>query len=357
MRITGVEPVVLRCPVGPPEAGQTRDWVNVLVHTDEGVTGFGRGGDVGVISGDLAPLLVGSDPRNIASLWDRMYESVWRYRGPNRAGMGSIGAVDVALWDLYGKVCGQPVWRLLGGFKDTVPAYADGIDFSDQSPQAVAAKIEVHQSLGFDAFKLHFHRSDPQEVLDKVRLCREVIGPDKRLMIDVWRAWSGPLAVDMVKKLEPYGLYWIEEPVRHDDEPMYMRMVQANTKALVTGGEAEGTLFGVRRLINEGALQVVQTDILEGGGYTGLRKIAALAEAYHLPFAPHGAQYPDINCHMVAAVPNGFMVSTCPHVEDFQIWSRLYSPPFIVENGRIAMTEKPGLGLDLDWEFIDRHRV
>ena len=114
MRITGVEPLVLRCPVGPPEAARTRDWVNVLVHTDEGVTGFGRGGDVGVISGDLAPLLVGSDPRNIASLWDHMYESVWRYRGPNRAGMASIGAVDVALWDLYGKVCGQPVMAAPG---------------------------------------------------------------------------------------------------------------------------------------------------------------------------------------------------------------------------------------------------
>ena len=339
--------------------GRTKDWVNVLVHADEEVTGFGRGGDADVIAGDLAPLLVGKDPRNIASLWDIMYESAWRYRGPNRAAMPSIGAVDVALWDLYGKVCGQPVWRLLGGYTDTVPAYADGIDFSDQSPETVAAKIESHQALGFNAFKLHFHRSDPEEVLEKVRLCRDVIGPDKRLMIDIWRAWPGKLAVETVKRLEPYNVYWIEEPVRHDDEPMYMRMVQANTDALVTGGEAEGTLYGVRRLINEGALQVVQTDILEGAGYTGLRRIAALAQAYHLPFAPHGAQYPEINCHMVAAVPNGFMVSTCPQVEDFQIWSRLYEPTFKVEDSRIEMTDKPGLGLDLNlnWDFINKHRV
>ena len=137
--------------------GRTKDWVNVLVHADEEVTGFGRGGDADVIAGDLVPLLVGKDPRNIASLWDIMYESAWRYRGPNRAAMPSIGAVDVALWDLYGKVCGQPVWRLLGGYTDTVPAYADGIDFSDQSPETVAAKIESHQALGFNAFKLHFH--------------------------------------------------------------------------------------------------------------------------------------------------------------------------------------------------------
>lgn len=86
-------------------------------------------------------------------------------------------------------------------------------------------------------------------------------------------------------------------------------------------------------------------------------RIAALCAAYHLPIAPHGAQFPDVNCHFVAAVPNGLMVPACPSCEPFQIWSKLYDPTFRVEDGRIVMTEKPGLGLELDWDFVNRHRV
>ena len=271
--------------------------------------------------------------------------------------MSSIGALDVALWDLYGKSCGQPVWRLLGGYRDTVPSYADGIGYLDQSPEEVAAEVKEHADLGFDAIKLHFNRGEPQEVLDKVRCSREVLGPDKKLMIDVFRAWDGKVAIETVRRLEPYQLYWIEEPVRHDDELFYMRMVAEATSAIVAGAEGEGTLYGIRRLISEGALQLLQTDILIGGGYTGLMRIAALAEAYHLPVSPHGAQYPDINCHLVAAVPNGLTVPACPSCEFFQIWSKMYAPPFQVVDAHISMTERPGLGLALDWDFINRYRV
>ena len=357
MRITHVETIVLKHPFGPPETGVMRDWISVLVHTDEGLTGIGRGGNPQLIARDLAPVLVGQDPRQIARLWEEMYESAWRYRGPGRAAMSSIGALDIALWDLYGKACGQPVWRLLGGYADVVAAYADGIGYMDQSPEEVAAEVTEHADLGYDAIKLHFNSCTPQEVIDKVRLSRDALGPDKKLMIDVSRAWSGEVAVETVRQLEPYKLYWIEEPVRHDDEPFYMRMVQEATGAIVAGAEGEGTLYGIRRLINEGALQLVQTDILIGGGYTGLMRIAALCAAYHLPIAPHGAQFPDVNCHLVAAVPNGLMVPACPSCEPFQIWSKLYDPTFRVEDGRIVMTEKPGLGLELDWDFVNRHRV
>ncbi len=357
MRITDVETIVLKHPFGPAETGVMRDWINVLVHTDEGLTGIGRGGNPQLIARDLAPVLVGQDPRQIARLWEEMYESAWRYRGPGRAAMSSIGALDIALWDLYGKACGQPVWRLLGGYADVVAAYADGIGYMDQSPEEVAAEVTEHADLGYDAIKLHFNSCTPQEVIDKVRLSRDALGPDKKLMIDVSRAWSGEVAVETVRQLEPYKLYWIEEPVRHDDEPFYMRMVQEATGAIVAGAEGEGTLYGIRRLINEGALQLVQTDILIGGGYTGLMRIAALCAAYHLPIAPHGAQFPDVNCHFVAAVPNGLMVPACPSCEPFQIWSKLYDPTFRVEDGRIVMTEKPGLGLELDWDFVNRHRV
>ena len=353
MRITCIELVTIKL--------EDRAWSLFLVHTDAGLTGIGRGGDPHLITRELAPLLVGQDPRRTAFLWHRMYETAWRPGGPGRAAMPSIGALDVALWDLCGKASGQPVWRLLGGYRDEVPAYADGAgyaDVPDQSPAGIASQVEKHAGQGYEAFKIHMYRAaTPQEVVERVRLSRERLGPDKKLMIDLHAAWEGRLAVEVARQLEPYDLYWIEEPVRRDDEPHYLRMVQGATRALVVGGEGEGTLYGIRRLLTEGALQVVQTDILVGGGYTGLLRIAALAEAFHLPVAPHGAQYPDINCHLAAAVPNGLIVPACPSCEPSQIWSRLYDPPFQVQDGRIALTEKPGLGLELDQDFVERYRV
>ena len=359
MRITHVETLLVRLPVGPPEKGQTREWPIVLVHTDQGLQGMGRGGDPQVIARDLAPLLTGRDPRHIARLWEQMYETVWR--GPGRTAMPSIGALDVALWDLCGKACGQPVWRLLGGYRDRIPVYADGAGYAnapDQSPQGIASKVKEFVDLGYDAVKIHMYgAANPEEMVERVRCSRELIGPDKKLMIDVHRAWDGDEAVETAHRLEVYQLYWIEEPVRQDDEPYYMHRVQEATSALVTGGEGEGTLYGIRRLLEEGALQVVQTDILAGGGYTGLMRIAALAQAFHVPISPHGAQYPDLNCHLTAAVPNSLIMSACPASETDQIWSRMYDPPFSVENGHIAMSQAPGLGLELDWDFVERHRV
>src|SRR5205823_960635 len=127
----------------------------------------------------------------------------------------------------------------------------------------------------------------------------------RMLMIDIRRMWHGRLAAEMARRFAPYHLYWIEEPVRGDDEPGHMRMVREATTALIAGGEGEGTLYGIRRLIVEGGMQVVQSDILGGGGFTGLMRMAALAEAHLVFVAPHGASYPELNCHLLAAIPNG----------------------------------------------------
>ena len=118
MKITNVEVIILEHNWGPPEEGVTREWPLMLVHTDEGVSGLGRGGDPAIVRDELAPLLIGQDPRRTAMLWQKMYDHAWRFRGPDRAAMTSIGSLDIALWDIVGKASGQPVWRLLGGFSD-----------------------------------------------------------------------------------------------------------------------------------------------------------------------------------------------------------------------------------------------
>ena len=352
MNIASIETATITAAWGPPENGETREWPIVLVHSEDGTTGIGRGGDAETINTELAPLLAGEDPKRIAMLWERMYEAAWRYRGPGMAAMASIGAVDVALWDLYGKSCGEPVWRLLGGHRDRVTVYADGIGYADQPPDEVAALVKKHADLGYDAVKIHLTSPDADVALEKVRLSREALGPDRKLLLDVWSMWDGEMAAEMARRFAPYNLYWIEEPVRRDDELSYLRMVRDSTDALLAGGEGQGTLYGARRLITEGGLQLLQTDILVGGGFTGLMRIAAMAEAHHVPISPHGAQYPEINCHLVAAAPNGLMVPACPESEPYQVWSRMYAPGFKIAGGQIEMTDKPGLGLELDDDLI-----
>ncbi|MCH6546295.1 MAG: hypothetical protein IH796_09900, partial [Deltaproteobacteria bacterium] len=121
MRIERIETIRLRVPWGPPELNERRDWIIVRVHTDDGLVGMARGGDADIIASELQPLLLGQDATSISYHWQRMYEEVWRFRGPGRAAMESIGAIDVALWDLLGQSCGMPVWRLLGGHRSVVP--------------------------------------------------------------------------------------------------------------------------------------------------------------------------------------------------------------------------------------------
>ena len=357
MKITDVETIVLEHNWGPPEEGVTRQWPLVLVHTDEGITGLGRGGDPHLIRSEMAPLLVGQDPRRTAMLWERMYEAAWRFRGPERAAMTSIGAIDIALWDVYGKHVRQPVWKLLGGFTDRVNVYADGIGYVDQDPETVAALVKKHACEGYSHVKFHLSGRDDAGALEKVRLAREAVGPEVRLMLDAHRMWHGSTAVEMVRKFEPYHLYWIEEPVRGDDEPRFYSMVREATTSMIAGGEGDGTLGGARRLITEGGLQLLQTDILIGGGFTGLMRFAALAHAHHVPIAPHGAQYPDLSSHLAAAVPNGLIIPACPDVEPYELWSKLYSPRLEINDGTIRMSDTPGLGLNLDWDFVNAHRV
>lgn len=352
MRIEKIETITLKHPWGPAEQGVSRDWTIQRIHADNGLVGIGRNGQASLIDEVFAPLLIGADPRHTAQLWQRMWDAVWGFGGPGRAAMATVGALDIALWDLYGKACGEPVWRLLGGYRQQVPAYADGIGYAKQTVEQVAALVEKHAGLGFESIKFHLSDPDPDAALEKVRRARQVLGPERKLMIDIRRMWQGNLGAAMARKFAPYDLYWIEEPVRDDDEPGHMRQVREATQALIAGGESEPTPYGIRRLLVEGGLQVVQTDILIGGGFTGLLRLAALAQAHHAYIAPHGASFPELNSHLLAAVPNGLMVSACPHTEPYQIWSQLYEPAFEIVDGSINMSERPGLGLELNEAFI-----
>ena len=360
MKIVAVEvlPFEAGGRIGASTYRRTHAAVKVL--TDEGLTGISRiGPQAGpYVEQTLAPELLGQDPANVERLWERMYAAVARSGSPRPGAVGTVGSLDVALWDLLGKRLGRPVWQLLGGLRDRVEAYADSIPVvpGRESAADLADAMAGYVDRGFEAVKLHLPRGAPDEVVADVGRVREAIGPQVRLMIDVHRKWDPWTAVEIARRLEPFDVYWLEEPVSGDDQVGGLALVASRVRQLVAGAEGEHSLHVCRDYVARGAVHVLQADILGAGGFTAWRRIAAVAHAYHVRAAPHGASFPELNAHLVASLPNGLIVSAFPPGEPYEVWSRLYREPLQLRKGQIQLTGAPGLGLELDEAFIARHR-
>jgi D-arabinonate dehydratase len=174
-----------------------------------------------------------------------------------------------------------------------------------------------------------------------------------KLMVDIFRALDPQTAIAVARRIEEYDIFWLEEPVRWHDQTLGLALVARGTRIPVAGGEGESTLHGCRDILERGGVTYLQTDILGGGGYTNMRKIAALAEAYHVGFAPHGASFPELCAPLVAAMPNGVMVPATTPDQPPAVWDHLYED-FAIRNGRIQLTDRPGLGLTFNRDFLAR---
>ena len=330
------------------------------VVTDQGLTGISRvaPSSAKTIEQVLKPALVGEDPVNVERLWEKMSAAALRFGYPDTSAVGTIGSVDVALWDLLGKLLARPVWQLLGGLRDRVPVYGDSLPLPPgrETPEALAETLGRYVQDGFTAVKLHLQRWAPDEVAADVALVRQAIGPSTRLMIDVHRRWDPWTAVEIARRLEPLDVFWFEEPVIGDDQAGGLAFVAARIRQLVAGGEGEHSLYACRAYLTSRAVQVYQADIVGAGGFTGCRRIAALADAFHVKVSPHGASFPEFNAHLVASARNGLIVPAFPAGEAYEVWSRMYAEPIQIRESHIQLSEKPGLVLELDEAFLHRHR-
>ncbi|MEP6539541.1 MAG: enolase C-terminal domain-like protein [Bryobacteraceae bacterium] len=315
----------------------------VEIETDAGLSGLGfiGGGKANaartIIDDQFSQLLIGQDPADIERLWEQMYRASVMY-GRRGVAIEAISGIDLALWDLLGKACGQPVYKLIGGqTKDRLPAYVTG------------NLTERHLKEGFRDVKIALPHgpADGEDGLrgneEIMRRTREFVGPDGDIMLDCYMALTVPYAIELVKRLQPYKLRWIEEPLLPDDIDGLLRIKDA-TGVTISGGEHEYTRFGFRELIERRALDLLQPDIYRAGGLTELRKIAAMASAYHLPVIPHGVGAPTY--HFVMATPNS------PKAEFVDVFAQggelmLEGEP-IPRNGFIELPATPGFGYTLN---------
>jgi L-alanine-DL-glutamate epimerase-like enolase superfamily enzyme len=266
--------------------------------------------------------------------------------------MMALSVVDCALWDLKGKWAGVPVYRLLGGpVREEIPAYASMLGYSLE-PELVARRAQEMVARGYRAMKWFFREgpTDGPEGIAKnvelVRTLREAAGPDVEIMLDCWMSWDVPYTIEMARRLAPYAPRWLEEPVLPDKIPQYAE-IRRSVGTPIAGGEHEYTRWGLKALMDAGAVDVLQPDIYWAGGISEMLKICALASAYDLPVIPHGHSVP-ATIHLIASQP----VTTCPLLEYLDKWNTIhqYFLKHRIEpvDGKVTLPTTPGIGMELD---------
>jgi L-alanine-DL-glutamate epimerase-like enolase superfamily enzyme len=361
MKITHVTTRVLRTPadnplvVGLPAPTDTREFVTLELGTDQGAVGLGLtffGGALTpalkVAVDELARLTVGEDPTQVEAITAKLRRAAGS-SGPGGIFTLALSAVDIACWDLKGKAMNQSVCALLGGLRDRIATYASGALMRPHPTDYLAKAGPRLRDMGFRQMKMQCG-SEPTVAasVERVRVMRESIGPDIDLMCDINQLWSVNQAIEIGRRIEPYHLFWLEDPTTHDDYPGMARIADALTTP-IAAGEYHYGIVPFRHLLEHRSIDIVMIDLLRAGGITQWMKIAGMAEAFNLPVVSH--LVPEIHVHLVAAIPNGLTVEYMP-------WTlNLYEQTPPIEGGQLVVPKKPGLGLAFDQAAMKRYQV
>ena len=361
MKITQVAVEVVRVPVERPylAGGRTVDanWhVLARITTSDGVEGVGYivyprpdlMTTIAAAARELGEHLVGMSVLEPEAAWDKLARR-GDWVGPGGLLHCALAPLDIAVWDANGKTLGQPLHRLLGGYRDRLPTYAsDGLWYS-LSPADLAASAKRHVDDGFTGVKLRLGReATPHAEVRRVEAVREAVGPDVRIMVDINECWSQTQARRGGRALQDAGIAWLEDPVHHLDVAG-LADLRRELQVPIAAGEHIYHLDGFRTLLEARAVDVVILDLARVGGVTPWRKIAAIAQAHRVPVCGHVV--PEIQVHLLASVPNGHMVEYVPRSAGI-----LTTMPRI-EQGELVAPSGPGLGLELDDAAVRRHRV
>src|SRR5687767_4341516 len=361
MKITHVTTRVLRTPadnplvVGLPAPTDTREFVTVELGTDQGLVGLGLTFFGGALTpalksavDTLAGLTIGEDPTQTELIAAKCRRAA-SHAGPGGIYTLALSAIDTACWDLKGKAVGQSVCTLLGGLRDRVPTYASGALMRAHSVDYLAKAGPRLAGMGFRQMKMQCG-SEPTVAasVERVRVMREAVGPDVDLMCDINQLWSVNQAIEAGRRIEPYHLYWLEDPVAHDDYAGLARVADALT-APIAAGEYHYGIVPFRHMLEARSIDVVMIDVLRVGGITQWMKVAGMAEAFNVPVVSH--LVPEIHVHLIGAVPNGLTVEYMP-------WTlRLFEETPALMAGQLAVPTKPGLGLAFDQAAVKRYQV
>ncbi|MCP3922779.1 MAG: mandelate racemase/muconate lactonizing enzyme family protein [Desulfobacterales bacterium] len=371
MKIVDIEVICLRVPPVDALCVWGEDAVIVKVITDEGIVGIGETDSSPLViksiietpNSNLAcfglkELLIGENPLDIERLWSKMYEGS-NYLGRRGAGIHAMSAIDIALWDIKGKYYNKPVCNLLGTkYRDKIRAYGTFIpeDLPEGNKPVICELIEK----GFKSIKFGggVLGDDPDLDYEIIKAVREEAGEDFELQIDLAAKWKTPEhTLMMAKRLEPFNLNWIEEPIGSDDLAGYQSLGQS-IKPMIAGGETLTTLYEFISFLDVGKPDLVQPDVTRCGGITESKRIYELSKKYDVKLVPHG-----FSTGILTAATAHFLASC--ETTDLIEYSQSKSPlnqylvknPARFEDEFIIVPDGPGIGIELDENIIKKYRV
>jgi D-galactarolactone cycloisomerase len=363
-------------PVSIPYADEVRDVVFgqyqttiVKVHTDIGVTGIGEciSRLAPTVTRDIVetikPILIGRDPKDVEVIWEILY-GIMINRGHTKGFyIEAISGIDMALWDVVARYEQVPVWKLLGGLhNEPLECYASSIFY--RGLEGSIEEARAYLKSGFTAIKIKIGK-DPKQDIELVQAIRDAVGPSVRLMVDANCGYDVPTAIQVGRELERADVYWFEEPLTPDNLDGY-RKLSSLLHIPIAAGETEFTRYGFRDLITKGGVGVIQPNVSRTGGFTECKKIAAIASAYHVPYAPHTGSSSIVclaaSLQLAAYLPN-FLIYEYMRADWDADWENplrtsLAQEPFEeFDNGHLSVPKKLGIGMELNEEIIEMYKA
>jgi galactonate dehydratase len=365
------------------EAG--RQYIFVQVETDEGITGWGEVTGVGQLPNravaavvrEMSPFLEGEDPARIEAIWNKVFRAM-TYVGTRGVTSCALSGIDIALWDIAGKAAGKPIYELLGGpVRESIALYTH---FPlGATPQEAAQNVMVPVNDGVKAIKTdpfqpewqrRYRAGTPsgyldggmsaageQEGADFIAAIREAVGPEVEIMIDAHSMYNVPTAIRLANRLAPYNLTWFEEPVPPESYHA-LRQVREQVQTPICVGERLHTRFEFVPVLEQRLADFIMPDVTWTGGISELKKISTMAEAYYVPVSPHDASGP-INvlagAHVMMTVPNFYKLETTR--SKMSAYDVFITEPLDTRNGHLYIPKKPGLGLEMNMDYLRGHVV
>jgi L-alanine-DL-glutamate epimerase-like enolase superfamily enzyme len=348
----------LPVPVKRSDAIQAFTAMELLVvelWTSEGLNGVGYGYTIGTggraaktyLDTELIPLLAGEDCESHEFIWGKMAAAT---RASSGGPISSIAraAVDIAVWDIKAKAHGVPLYKLLGGSRDRVPAYDTEGGWLHIPLEELVSNARQAVEKGFHGIKIKVGREDATEDVARLQAVRSVVGPTVKLMVDANQGWRPSEAIRRARLFEPFDLYWLEEPIVATDVSGH-RELKMHISIPIAVGETLYSKESFAEYVHSDAAGILQPDVARVGGITEWMKVAAMAEAFQMSVAPHFLM--EIQLHLAAATPNGIFVEYIPQLAPY------LEEEFRLEDGCLVVPERPGHGILFAWDKLEACRL
>lgn len=361
MKIRNVETFNVSVPLDKPAIFATRrvterEFTVVRVETDDGLDGWGLcwwHHPKYIIDHYLSSLIIGEDPFHYERIWNKMYRQVYRER---RGGaISAISAVDIAIWGIIGKYYNLPLFKILGGARDEIQCYAsDGYYRENEGTEDLLKEVRGYMDAGFRAIKLKTGRKSIEEDYERAKAVRNFVGDKIDIMLDVNNGYSRLQAMKAGKMYERLDISWLEEPLSPDDMDG-MSLLRKKLNIPIAAGELDYLRTSFKDLIINDSVDIIQPDVMFVGGITEFMKIAALANSFNIPVAPHAGH--NIHTQLAAAIPNALTIEYFTKESDIMKDMFLYTENIIPENGKIKPSTKPGNGITIDERKLEEYKV